>query len=95
MPTPASSSSAMWSSTGTCTWLCASMIELLPCTRADGALRVCPGVLPTLQDRLAELDRRADDLATARNLLRHAIVDTERSALDRNSNQSTDRSAPQ
>lgn len=57
--------------------------QLLPCTRADGALRACPGVLPTLHDRLAELDRRAAELATARALLRHAIVDTERTALDR------------
>ncbi|PXX63202.1 MerR family transcriptional regulator [Nocardia tenerifensis] len=51
--------------------------QLLPCTRADGALRACPGVLPALRDRLAELDRRAADLATARTLLRDAIAHTE------------------
>ncbi|MFE9583283.1 MerR family transcriptional regulator [Nocardia sp. NPDC006044] len=60
-----------------------AIARLLPCTGADGALRACPGVLPTLHDRLAELDRRAAELATARDLLRHAILDTERSALGR------------
>lgn len=59
-----------------------AIAQLLPCTSADGALRACPGVLPTLQDRLAELDRRAAELAAARDLLRHAILDTERSAQD-------------
>ncbi|WP_433661154.1 MerR family transcriptional regulator [Nocardia sp. CA-128927] len=66
--------------------------QLLPCTQDDGALRACPGVLPALQDRLTELDRRAAELATARDLLRHTIVDTERSALG---TQPADHRAPQ
>ncbi|MFI6997026.1 MerR family transcriptional regulator [Nocardia sp. NPDC050175] len=56
--------------------------QLLPCTNDDGALRACPHVLPALQDRLSELDRRAADLATARALLRRTIVNAKRSALD-------------
>jgi DNA-binding transcriptional MerR regulator len=71
--------------------------QVLPCTRDDGALRACPGVLPALQDRLAELDRRAAELATARDLLRRTITDTERSApaQDRGAGQLADRAAPQ
>ncbi|MEU7139295.1 MerR family transcriptional regulator [Nocardia sp. NPDC046473] len=53
--------------------------QLLPCADSDGALRACPHVLPALQNRLAELDRRATELATARDLLRRAITNTEHS----------------
>ncbi|MFC9439680.1 hypothetical protein [Nocardia sp. NPDC057030] len=44
-------------------------------TSADGALRACPGVLPTLQDRLAELDRRAAELATGTAPIRRTPAD--------------------
>ncbi|MFI6167723.1 MerR family transcriptional regulator [Nocardia sp. NPDC051052] len=50
--------------------------QLLPCATDTGALRPCPHVLPALQDRLSELDRRAAELATARALLRRTITDT-------------------
>ncbi|WP_330256486.1 MerR family transcriptional regulator [Nocardia sp. NBC_00565] len=53
--------------------------QLLPCTRDGGALRACPGVLPALHDRLAELDRRAAELDAARDLLRRTIAETEQS----------------
>ncbi|WP_327099886.1 MerR family transcriptional regulator [Nocardia vinacea] len=53
--------------------------QLLPCAVDDGALRACPGVLPALRDRLAELDRRAVELDTARDLLRRTIEETEQS----------------
>ncbi|WP_405159463.1 MerR family transcriptional regulator [Nocardia sp. NBC_01499] len=65
--------------------------QLLPCTGENGTLRACPQVLPALQDRLAELDRRAAELATARDLLRRTIVNTEQSAHGR----SADHAAPQ
>ncbi|MFI6043300.1 MerR family DNA-binding protein [Nocardia sp. NPDC051321] len=50
--------------------------QLLPCTTNNGTLRPCPHVLPALQDRLSELDRRAAELATARTLLRRTITNT-------------------
>ncbi|MEV5832398.1 MerR family transcriptional regulator [Nocardia sp. NPDC052112] len=53
--------------------------QLLPCTVDDGVLRACPGVLPALRDRLAELDRRAAALDTARDVLRRTIEETEQS----------------
>lgn len=52
--------------------------QVLPCALADGSLRACPGVLDTLRARLADLDRRAADLAQARQTLRRAIAATER-----------------
>ena len=51
--------------------------QVLPCARADGSLRPCPGVLDRLRDQLALLDRRAADLAQARQTLRRAITATE------------------
>ncbi|QKW17851.1 MerR family transcriptional regulator [Kitasatospora sp. NA04385] len=51
---------------------------LLPCTDGAAALRPCPGVLAGLRDRLAVLDRRADELEAARHLLRQSIAATAR-----------------
>ncbi|MGW4768513.1 MerR family transcriptional regulator [Nocardia sp. NPDC004278] len=53
--------------------------QVLPCTGGGGALRACPGVLPALQERLAELDRRASELDAARDVLRRTILETEQS----------------
>ncbi|MBF6172026.1 MerR family transcriptional regulator [Nocardia blacklockiae] len=52
--------------------------RILPCADSDGALRACPGVLPALETRLDELDRRATELAAARELLRRTIDATAR-----------------
>ncbi|WP_433192539.1 MerR family transcriptional regulator [Nocardia sp. CA-107356] len=52
--------------------------QVLPCTGNGGAVRACPGVLPALQERLAELDRRAAELDAARDVLRRTIMETER-----------------
>ncbi|MGK4583928.1 MerR family transcriptional regulator [Kitasatospora sp. HPMI-4] len=51
--------------------------QVLPCGLADGSLRPCPGVLDKLRTQLARLDRRADELAQARQTLRLAIAATE------------------
>jgi DNA-binding transcriptional MerR regulator len=51
--------------------------QVLPCAVADGSLRPCPGVLEKLRAQLARLDQRADELARARQTLRHAITTTE------------------
>ncbi|WP_030713345.1 MerR family transcriptional regulator [Streptomyces sp. NRRL S-237] len=51
--------------------------QVLPCARADGSLRPCPGVLDKLRTQLAHLDRRADELARARLILRQAIAAAE------------------
>ncbi|UXY28919.1 MerR family transcriptional regulator [Streptomyces sp. HUAS TT20] len=54
--------------------------QVLPCA-ADGlALRPCPGVLERLRAQLNALDRRAADLAAARDLLRETIATTEGAA---------------
>ncbi|MEV4314558.1 MerR family transcriptional regulator [Actinocrispum sp. NPDC049592] len=51
--------------------------QVLPCAREDGSLRPCPGVVNRLRAQLARLDRRAAELADARQALRHAIAVTE------------------
>ena len=48
--------------------------QVLPCALADGSLRPCPGVLDKLQAQLAQLDRRANELAQARRTLQQAIA---------------------
>lgn len=55
--------------------------QILPCA-VGGALRPCPGVLDHLQARLHALDRRAADLAAARDLLRQTIAATQRAISD-------------
>jgi DNA-binding transcriptional MerR regulator len=52
--------------------------DLLPCTASGGAVRPCPGVLDTLRARLADLDRRAAEIADARRELRRTIDAAER-----------------
>ncbi|WP_063771585.1 MerR family transcriptional regulator [Streptacidiphilus albus] len=54
--------------------------QLMPCGQPDGSLRPCPGVLDKLRTQLAHLDRRAEELALARQTLSRAIEDTERQA---------------
>ncbi|MFI1198132.1 MerR family transcriptional regulator [Streptomyces sp. BHT-5-2] len=54
--------------------------QVLPCGRADGSLRPCPGVLDTLRAQLAELDRRAEELTQSRAALRRAVAVTEQAA---------------
>ncbi|MGW1890090.1 MerR family transcriptional regulator [Streptomyces sp. NPDC002004] len=51
--------------------------QILPCATDGNALRPCPGVLDRLRAQLDVLDRRAADLAVARDLLRRTIADTE------------------
>ncbi|MBV2151660.1 MerR family transcriptional regulator [Kitasatospora sp. SUK 42] len=51
--------------------------QVLPCALSDGALRPCPGVLDKLHAQLAQLDRRAEELAQARRSLRQAITASE------------------
>ncbi|MGW2716653.1 MerR family transcriptional regulator [Streptomyces sp. NPDC001492] len=48
--------------------------QILPCALADGSLRPCPGVLDKLHAQLARLDRRAAELAHARQALQQAIT---------------------
>ncbi|MGW3122682.1 MerR family transcriptional regulator [Streptomyces sp. NPDC001107] len=50
---------------------------VLPCALADGSLRPCPGVLDRLRAQLTHLDRRADELAQARQTLQRAIATAE------------------
>jgi DNA-binding transcriptional MerR regulator len=52
--------------------------QVLPCTEADASVRPCPGVLDGMRAHLAELDRRAAELADARATLRRTITTTER-----------------
>jgi len=52
--------------------------QVLPCTDADVSVRPCPGVLDGMRAHLAELDRRAAELAAARVTLRRTIATTER-----------------
>ncbi|MFF4798980.1 MerR family transcriptional regulator [Streptomyces sp. NPDC001351] len=51
--------------------------QVLPCALADGSLRPCPGVLDKLHTQLARLDRRANELAQARQALQRAIAAAE------------------
>ncbi len=51
--------------------------QVLPCAQEDGSLRPCPGILNRPRAQLARLDRRAAELADARQALRHAIAVTE------------------
>ncbi|MFF5030284.1 MerR family transcriptional regulator [Streptomyces collinus] len=54
--------------------------QVLPCAVDGVTLRPCPGVLDHLRAQLDALDRRAADLATARDLLRETITETESAA---------------
>jgi DNA-binding transcriptional MerR regulator len=54
--------------------------QILPCAVDGVTLRPCPGVLDHLRAQLDALDRRAVDLATARDLLRETISATESTA---------------
>jgi DNA-binding transcriptional MerR regulator len=47
--------------------------QVLPCAAGASQLRPCPGVLDALREQLANLDRRADDLAKAREILTQTI----------------------
>lgn len=51
--------------------------QILPCA-AGAQLRPCPDVLDALRQHLANLDRRADDLARAREILTQTIDRTAR-----------------
>jgi DNA-binding transcriptional MerR regulator len=51
--------------------------HVLPCTREDGSLDACPGVLDRMRGQLELLDRRAQELAMARETLLQAISATE------------------
>jgi DNA-binding transcriptional MerR regulator len=51
--------------------------QILPCATGTSRLRPCPGVLDSLREHLAVLDRRADDLARARELLARTIDHTQ------------------
>ncbi|MBV1945186.1 MerR family transcriptional regulator [Streptomyces sp. BV129] len=53
--------------------------QVMPCALADGSLRPCPGVLDKLHAQLDRLDRRAEELAQARQALHQAIATAERS----------------
>ncbi|WP_053708066.1 MerR family transcriptional regulator [Streptomyces sp. NRRL B-3648] len=54
--------------------------QILPCALEGVTLRPCPGVLDHLRAQSDALDRRAADLATARDLLRATIAATESAA---------------
>jgi DNA-binding transcriptional MerR regulator len=54
--------------------------QVLPCAAGTSELRPCPGVLNALQEQLTVLDRRAAELAEARELLSRTIA---RSSPDR------------
>jgi DNA-binding transcriptional MerR regulator len=47
--------------------------QVLPCAVGTSHLRPCPGVLDTLREQLATIDRRADELAKARQILMDTI----------------------
>ncbi|MEV0838834.1 MerR family transcriptional regulator [Actinocatenispora sera] len=53
---------------------------VLPCATGDGTVHPCPGVLDLLRNRLATLDQRAAELATARQALLDSITVAERAA---------------
>jgi DNA-binding transcriptional MerR regulator len=50
---------------------------VLPCTAGTAAVQPCPGVLDALHDRMRTLDRRAAELAAAREVLRETIAAAE------------------
>ena len=51
--------------------------HVLPCTTDEAAVQPCPGVLDALRDQLSALDRRAAELAAAREVLSDTIAATE------------------
>ncbi|UXX97881.1 MerR family transcriptional regulator [Streptomyces sp. AD2-2] len=51
--------------------------QVLPCTTDEAAVQPCPGVLDALRDQLGALDRRAAELAVAREVLRETIAGAE------------------
>ena len=51
--------------------------QVLPCTTDGAAVQPCPGVLDALRAQLSDLDRRADELAAAREVLRETIAGAE------------------
>jgi DNA-binding transcriptional MerR regulator len=51
--------------------------QILPCATGTSGLRPCPGVLDALREHLVALDRRADDLAGAREILTRTIDRTQ------------------
>ncbi|MGW0835781.1 MerR family transcriptional regulator [Streptomyces prunicolor] len=51
--------------------------HVLPCTTDKAAVQPCPGVLDALRDQLSALDRRAAELAAAREVLSDTIAATE------------------
>ncbi|KZM75070.1 MerR family transcriptional regulator [Nocardia terpenica] len=55
--------------------------QVLPCALGDGSLRPCPGVLEALRGQLDRLDRRAAELADARQILRHTIAVAENASV--------------
>ena len=57
--------------------------QVLPCTTAGAAVAPCPGVLEAMRERLCALDRRAAEIADARELLQRTIVATEASLRER------------
>lgn len=51
--------------------------HVLPCTTDEAAVQPCPGVLDALRDQLSALDRRAAELAAAREVLSDTIAAAE------------------
>jgi DNA-binding transcriptional MerR regulator len=51
--------------------------QVLPCTTDEAAVQPCPGVLDALRAQLSALDRRAAELAAAREVLSGTIAATE------------------
>ncbi|WP_019057889.1 MerR family transcriptional regulator [Streptomyces prunicolor] len=51
--------------------------QVLPCTTDEAAVQPCPGVLDALRAQLSALDRRAAELAAAREVLSDTIAVTE------------------
>ncbi|MFG2780301.1 MerR family transcriptional regulator [Streptomyces prunicolor] len=51
--------------------------HVLPCTTDEAAVQPCPGVLDALRAQLSALDRRAVELAAAREVLSDTIAATE------------------
>ncbi|MEV5529351.1 MerR family transcriptional regulator [Streptomyces prunicolor] len=53
------------------------ILHVLPCTTDEAAVQPCPGVLDALRGQLSALDRRAAELAAAREVLSDTIAATE------------------
>ena len=51
--------------------------QVLPCTTDGAAVQPCPGVLDALRAQLSDLDRRAAELAAAREMLQETIAGAE------------------